>query len=58
VPILHIGFPDDIFQLKLYKKFDQIAADSPHLEKNKADTICCVPLFSLQTFDILRVSHE
>jgi hypothetical protein len=37
VPILHIGFPDDIFQLKRYKKIDQIAADSPHLGKNKAD---------------------
>ena len=37
VPILHIGFPDDIFQLKLSKKIDQIAADSPHLGKNKAD---------------------
>ncbi len=24
--------------------------------KNKTDTICCVLLFSLQTFDILRLS--
>jgi len=26
--------------------------------KNKTDTICCVLLFSLQTFDILRVSYK
>jgi len=26
---------DDIFQLKLYNKFAQIAAESPHLEKIK-----------------------
>jgi len=30
---------DDIFQLKLYNKFAQIGADSPHLKKNKADGI-------------------
>lgn len=30
-------------------EFDQY----PSIEKNKADTIYCGPLFSLQTFDIL-----
>ena len=33
------------------KKIARIAADSPHLEKNRAYTLYCVSLFKIQIFD-------